>query len=245
MKTKGVTVITGATSGIGLATARLLAINKHKLALIARNTNDLTRVEHELIKKTLVKSYSCDVSKSDKVNQVFTEIIAEFGTINYLINCAGITHSKPIETYTEKEFDQEISINLKGTYLCIMFAYKHIPKRGAIVNISTIRARTGTPTSSPGYAAAKEGVINITKTFALQLAKYSIRVNCIAPGAIYPTRQTEKWDKARRYAFVQATPLKRLGKPEEIADAIEFLLSEKASFITGHTLDVNGGAWMN
>lgn len=245
MKNIGVTVITGATSGIGLATAKLLFQKGHALALIARDANNLAKTNKLLNGGEDVKIYKCDVSKSEQVNKTFKKIIEDFGSIKYLVNCAGLTHSKSLENYSVKEFDEEVSINLKGTYLCSAISYKHMLKGSAIVNFSSIRARTGSGTSSPGYAAAKSAVINLTKSFALQLAKYDIRVNCVCPGAIFPTYITEKWSKKRRQNFAERTPLKRLGKPEEIADAVEFLLSDKASYITGHTLDVNGGGWMN
>lgn len=244
MVNEDATIITGATSGIGLATAKLLGQNGHNLALIARNSDDLTNTKKLLNGKIRVEIYSCDVSKSDQVAKTFKHIIEDFGSIKYLVNCASITNSVPIEKDTEKGFDEEINVNLKGSYLCIMASYKYMSKNGAIVNFSSIRARTGAPSSSPGYAAAKAGIINLTKTFALQLAKYGIRVNCICPGAIYPTRFTEKWTKEKLEKFVEITPLKRLGTPQDIAYAVEFMLSDKASFITGHTLDVNGGAWM-
>lgn len=245
MKNVRVTVITGATSGIGLATGKLLFQKNHTLALIARNQDDLLKLKGILNEEEKVKIYPCDVSKSEQVKKTFEQIIQDFGSIKNLVNCASLTHSKSIERDTEEGFDEEVDINLKGTYLCIMAAYKHISKNGAVVNFSSVRARTGALSSSVGYAAAKAGIINLTKTFALQLAPLGIRVNCIAPGAIYPTGFTIKWTEEKRNTFVETVPLKRLGKPEEIAEVVEFLLSEKASYITGHTLDVNGGAWMN
>jgi len=245
MKNESVTVITGATSGIGLATTKLLFQKGHVLALIARSQDNLLNIQKLLKEEGKVKIYQCDVSQSEGVKKTFEKIINDFSSIKNLVNCASLTHSKSIEQDTEEGFNEEVDINLKGTYLSIMAAYKHMSKNGAVVNFSSIRARTGAPSSSVGYAAAKAGIINLTKTFALQLAPLGIRVNCIAPGAIYPTGFTVKWTEEKRSAFIETVPLKRLGNPEEIAQVAEFLLSEKASYITGHTLDVNGGAWMN
>lgn len=239
--------VTGGSSGMGRAIAERLAKEGCNLAIIALDKERLESVKNELLKEYKVKVdvYSCDVSSGEQVKETFGQIKQTFKKIDYLVNCAGISTHKSIENVTEQDFDREIDVNLKGQFLCIMETYPLMKDGGSIVNIASIRGETGTPTTSPGYAAAKAGVINLTKTFALQLAKYNIRVNCISPGAVWPTAMSQWWDEAKREKIAEEAPLKRIGTPEEIANAAYFLLSPQSSYVTGHTLDVNGGTFMN
>lgn len=242
-----VAIITGASSGIGKSIAVKLASEQCNLGLIARDKEKLETVKLELKKFGVkVKIYPSDVSRSNNVNKIAKQIASDFGEINFLVNSAGQSILERKAEFNEEKFDNLIDVNLKGVYLSTMLlAYPLMKNGGAIVNISSIRGRTGTPSFSSGYAAAKGGVINLTKSFALEMADDNIRVNCVAPGATYPTELSKNWTTDVKKEIVSTIPQKRLGKPEDIANAVYFLLSDMSDYITGHTLDVNGGAWMN
>ncbi len=239
------TVVTGASAGIGLHIVKEIAKRQGNLALISRRTHVLNEITRNLLElHSNVKWYTCDVRNSHEVKQAFSEIENDFGTIDYLVNNAGVSTSKPIEILSEEGFDAEVDTSLKGTYLCTLHVFPLMNDGGAIVNVSSDRGRTGSSSSSPGYAAAKAGVINLTKSFAMQLSKHRIRVNCVAPAAVYPTEMSQNWDEARRVKIAASNLVKRLGTSDDVFYAIEFLLSDNAGFITGQTLDVNGGIWM-
>jgi 3-oxoacyl-[acyl-carrier protein] reductase len=247
MDFKGKTaVITGGTEGIGKTIAYDLAKLNCNIVIISRKTEKHQAITKELIPfKIITKTYSCDVSSSEQVKIVFQKIKNEFHNIDFLINCAGISTSKPIENLTNEEFDQEIDINLKGTYYFINSAYSFMNIGGGIINMGSVRGRTGSVSTSPGYASAKAAVMNLTKSFAHQLAKYQIRVNCIAPGYIYGTKMNNNWEEEKQKKVKDQILLKRLGTPQDIANAVIFLLSDQSSYITGQTIDVNGGLYMN
>ncbi len=238
-------IITGASTGIGRALAEHLAEAGCNLALIARNKEKIEIVAKELGKYGVkTKSYACDVSDYERVKTVFSQIKDDFGEVDYLINNAGITFSKPLGKLTIYEFDQEIDVNLKGVYYCTVESVDMIKDGGSVINMGSERGRNGTPSSSIAYAASKAGVHNLTKSFALQLASRKIRVNSVAPAGVYPTEMTKNWPKEKVERAKAGAPLGRLGKPEDIVNAISFLLSDKAEFITGQILDVNGGVTM-
>lgn len=232
--------------GIGKCTAIKFAKEDYDLALISRRSELLAKFKNSLNKyRTKILIYCCDVSDSVAVQKTFEKIKRDFTKVDYLINNAGLIHSAPIEKSTEADFDEEIAVNLKGTYLCSMAAYPFIRPGGAIVNISSYRGRMGTPNTSVGYAAAKAGVINLTKSFAYQLAKYGIRVNSVSPGAVYPTGLSQNWSEEKIKKLTESTPLGKIAKPEDVSNAIYFLASHLSEAITGQTIDVNGGYWMN
>ena len=241
-------IVTGAASGVGRATATLLAKSGCNLFLIDLNDEKLLIVGSHLKKKYVVgvECYSLDVSRYDDLLGVKDEIKHKFGKINILVNCVGVSIQQKKGEVDEDIFDKLIKINLKSVYLSSMiFGYHLMNKGGSIINISSIRGRTGTPSYSSGYAAAKAGVINLTKSLALELASRKVRVNSVAPGPTYPTSLSKNWNKKLRTEISSNIPLRRLARPEEIASAIGFLAADNSSYITGHTLDVNGGLWMN
>jgi 3-oxoacyl-[acyl-carrier protein] reductase len=242
-----VAVITGASSGIGKCVAEQLIRNGCHVILLSSHETGLTQVKKELSSyPEKVETFVCDVSNSNDVSQIAKKISSSHEGIDYLITCAGVSLQEEQGKFSEENFDRLIGVNLKGVYICTMLlAYPLMKEGGSIVNISSIRARTGTPSFSSGYAAAKAGVINLTKSFAIELAEKYIRVNCVAPGATYPTGLSKSWSEKLRSDIASSIPLKRLGKPEDISNAICFLLSDSAGYITGQTLDVNGGVWMN
>jgi len=147
---------------------------------------------------------------------------------------------------TEKDWDEVMAVNLKGAFNCCKAVVNFMKQQsfGKIINVSSVAAKTGDITSAPGHGSSKEGMDALTKTLARQLAPYGIHVNGVAPHAI-ETEMSAQWPPEKRNAVIDAIPLKRMGKPEEVAEAVLFLASDKASFITGEILDVNGGFLMD
>jgi 3-oxoacyl-[acyl-carrier protein] reductase len=189
---------------------------------------------------------SCDITKSSDVNEMVGKVQRAFGRIDILINNAGIIRRGTIETVTEEEWDQVIAVNLKGTFNCCKAVVDIMKQQGygKIVNVSSIAGKMGDITSAPGYGSSKAGVDALTKTLARQLAQYGINVNAVAPHAI-ETEMSAQWSDEKRKQIIASIPLGRLGKPEDVAEAVLFLASDAASFITGEILDVNGGALMD
>ncbi len=242
-----VAVITGASAGIGRGIAEYFAQQNIHVALLARRQEKLTEIATHLQDEygVTAKTYQCDVTQQTDVENAFAQIAEDFEYISILVNNAGISSRASAETLTPEPLQRDFEVNVLGAYMCSVLASQRMPNGGAIVNMSSIRARTGTPSGSIGYAAAKAAVINLTKTLAIQLAPLNIRVNCITPGAIYPTEMSVNWPEAVKERIIDDCLIKRLGTPEDIAKAAYFLGTDLSSYITGHTLDVNGGVWMS
>jgi 3-oxoacyl-[acyl-carrier protein] reductase len=241
-------VVIGAGSGIGAATAEFLAERGFELVLIGRTKSKLEKVSKKINDNFNTKSVFIvgDISSLEDVKSMKKKISKRFRKIDFMINAAGVSLNEEQGEASIENFDEIIDANLKGVYLStLLIAYPLMRKGGSIVNVSSIRGRTGTPSFSSTYAAAKAGVINMTKSFAFELASKNIRVNCISPGATYPTGMSKKWSKSLRAEIAESVPMKRLGKPVDMAKAIYFFVSDLSRYITGQTLDVNGGAWMN
>jgi 3-oxoacyl-[acyl-carrier protein] reductase len=187
-----------------------------------------------------------DVSQSDQVRAMIGQVEKQFQQLDILVNNAGIIRRGSIETVTEAEWDQVMAVNLKGTFNCCKAAAEIMIKQrsGKIVNVSSIAGKTGDITSAPGYGPSKAAIDSLTKSLAMQLAAYGINVNGVAPHAI-ETDMSAEWSDEKRKAIIASIPLKRLGQPQEVADAVLFLASDKAGFITGEILDVNGGFLMD
>jgi 3-oxoacyl-[acyl-carrier protein] reductase len=239
-------IITGASKGIGAVIAKRLNELNYNLVLNYR-TN--TALMEELIvnfknKETKNIIVQCDVSLYEDAKKLIDEAYSTFGTVDVLINNAGITKDNLLPLMTEEEFDRVIDINLKGTFN----SCKHIAKRmmkqrqGRIINISSVSGLAGNP-GQVNYSASKAGIIGMTKSMARELGKKNILVNAIAPGFI-KTEMTDKIPEEIKAEMMKNIPLQRLGKPEDIADCVEFLISDKASYITGQVISVNGGFYM-
>ena len=242
-----VAIVTGAAKGIGKAVAWLFVREGAKVVLVDLEKTRLEALQEEIRKKGgQALAVPCDVSKAPEVKQMAAQVQRVFGRIDILVNNAGIIRRGTIETVTEEDWDQVIAVNLKGPFNCSKAVVDIMKTQGygKIVNVSSIAGKMGDITSAPGYGPSKAGLDALTKTLARQLATYGIHVNGVAPHAI-ETEMSAEWSPEKRKAIVDAIPLKRLGKPEDVAEAVLFLASDTASFITGEIIDVNGGFLMD
>ncbi|MDI6726100.1 MAG: SDR family NAD(P)-dependent oxidoreductase [Smithellaceae bacterium] len=242
-----VAIVTGGARGVGRAIALTFIREGARVALVDMDKAALINLEQELANnKGQVLTIHSDITKGPEVIEMVSLVRQTFGRIDVLVNNAGIIRRGTIETVTEEDWDRVIEVNLKGTFLCAK-AVVEIMKRqgqGKIVNISSIAGKIGDITSAPGYGSSKAGMDALTKTLARQLAPYGINVNAVAPHAI-ETEMSAQWSEEKRREIIASIPLGRLGKPQDVAEATLFLVSDEASFITGEILDVNGGALMD
>jgi len=241
--------VTGAVRGIGRAIAAALARERAGVVLNDLGPEERLRAvaaELSAAASAKVVAVAADVRRYDEVREMIHQTVRDFGRLDILVNNAGIIRRGSIETVTEQEWDDVIGVNLKGAFNCCRAAAEIMirQKAGKIVNVSSVAAKTGDITSAPGYGPSKAGMDALTKTLARQLAPHGINVNGVAPHAI-ETEMSAEWPAERRKAIIEAIPLRRLGKPGEVAEAVLFLASEKAAFITGEILDVNGGFIMD
>ncbi|MBP8692474.1 MAG: 3-oxoacyl-[acyl-carrier-protein] reductase [Sedimentibacter sp.] len=239
-------VITGASRGIGAVIAKRLNELNYNLVLNYR-TN--TALMEELINNFTNKEskniiLQCDISLYEDAKKLIDEAFRTFGRVDVLINNAGITKDNILPLMTEEEFDRVIDINLKGTFNCCKHVAKIMMKQkeGRIVNISSVVGLAGNP-GQVNYSASKAGIIGMTKSIARELGKKNILVNAVAPGFI-KTEMTDGIPDEIKAKMLESIPLQRFGLPEDIADCVEFLISDKASYITGQVISVNGGFYM-
>jgi len=243
-----VALVTGAGRGIGKAIALALAREgSHVVINDICPRDELERVAGEVSASGVQGlAIQADVGHYGQVRDMIGQVEKEFQRLDILVNNAGIIRRGTIESVTEEDWDQVIRVNLKGTFNCCKAAVDIMKRRrtGKIINVSSVAAKTGDITSAPGYGPSKAAIDALTKTLALQLAGYGINVNAVAPHAI-ETEMSAQWSEEKRKSIIEAIPLRRLGKPEDVAEAVLFLASDKASFITGEILDVNGGFFMD
>lgn len=240
-----VVLITGGGSGIGRATAMAFAKKGAIVAVADVSVSDgektIQMIKPDCSQAIFIK---CDVSNSTEVQAMINEVISKYDHLDYAFNNAGIVGEKaPITEYPESDWHRMIEIHLTGVWLCMKYEIPHMVKQGhgAIVNTSSAAGIIGVPTHS-AYCAAKHGIIGITKTAALEYGKYGIRVNAVLPGPIRTPMLEGLVDKYPEYEqWYLSNPLGRIAKASELADAVVMLCSESSSFITGHSLLVDGG----
>jgi NAD(P)-dependent dehydrogenase (short-subunit alcohol dehydrogenase family) len=239
-----VALVTGASFGIGRATAILFAHKGAKVVLVdwQENSETLEAITAFGGEATFIK---CDVSQLSEVQKMIRKIISVYGRLDFAFNNAGIEGtSASITDCTEENWDKTIGVNLKGIWGCMKYEIPEMLKHGngAIVNCASIAGLVGY-VGLPAYVASKHGVIGLTKTAALENAKLGIRVNAVCPGAIKTPMidrlTNNKKEVEAQYAAQE--PIGRLGNPNEVANAVIWLCSEAASFVTGHAMAVDGG----
>ena len=243
MEERKVVFVTGGSRGIGKAIALKYAQNGYNVVInyVSDNTNveELKKKFEELKVECLIEK--ADVSKSEEVEQIVKKTIEKFKKIDVLINNAGITRDGLLMRMKEEDFDKVISINLKGTFNLTKLVTPYMMKRreGRIVSISSVVGVMGNAGQS-NYAASKAGIIGFTKSVAKELASRNILANCVAPGFIATDMTSVLNDKVKESINAQI-PLKRMGTAEEIANAVYFLGGEENTYITGQTLNIDGG----
>ena len=237
-------IITGAAGGIGSTTAEVLA--REGLAGIVMA--DICYKKADDICKRIEAETGCqcvaakvDISSQNDIVNLFRQTLDLFKTVDILVNCAGICTTQTIEQIDESEWNRVMDINLRGTYLCSREALSIMQskKYGKIINISSLAGRIGGVAAGISYATSKGAIVTLTKSLAKAAGPYNINVNGIAPGLV-DTEMTKDFDPL----CVGTVPLGRIGKPDDVADVILFLASEKSRYITGVTIDVNGGVFM-
>ena len=232
-------IITGGTSGIGLATAKIFLAHDYNCMLVGRSTERLENIKSELVGS--FEFISADVRRVEDCEKVIAQTVKVFGGVDVLVNSAGIYHEGAITSTDEKIFDDIFSTNVKGTFFTTRAAVDELIKtRGAIINVASDAGLKGNYFCAV-YSASKGAVVAFTRSLALELANFPVRVNCVAPGDILTpmTLNQLKISGETVEEISKIYPLGRIGTPEEVAEAIYFLST--ANFITGAILSVDGG----
>ena len=238
-------LVTGASQGIGRACAVALALAGARVALAARNEAKLNEAAAEIAGAGgSAAVFALDIASEDSIRACAKAAIAHFGSVEILVNNAGITRDTLTLRMKRADWDDVLHTNLTGTFLMTQALLSPMLKArwGRIINISSVVGETG-QAGQANYAASKAGLIGLTKSLARELASRNITANAIAPGYI-ETAMTAVLDEKQRAAMLAQIPLGRAGTDAEIAAAVRFLASDDAAYITGHVLDVNGGMYM-
>jgi NAD(P)-dependent dehydrogenase (short-subunit alcohol dehydrogenase family) len=238
-----VAIVTGAGRGIGLGITLAFA---REGACVALCDIDTALLDGALAEIAALGgqglAFQMDVTSKTQIEGVVNDVLDRWGTIDILVNNAGIYEVLPFEQIGEAQWDRLLAVNLKGAFLCCQAVAPHMKRRGSgrIINIASSAGKTGGTLAGAHYSVSKAGLICLAKQLARELGPHGITVNAVAPGRI-DTPMIHTVSDAENEAFVQRTPLGRLGMPEDVASAVVFLASGESSFITGEILDVNGG----
>jgi 3-oxoacyl-[acyl-carrier protein] reductase len=240
-----VALVTGASQGIGRACALKLAGSGATVVLVARSQEKLQEVAAEIITAGgQAAVFPMDVSDEEQIKSGFKSVVAQLGKIDILVNNAGITRDQLVMRMKRADWDAVLNTNLTSAYLCTQQAIGSMLKQrwGRIINITSVFGQTG-QAGQANYAASKAGLIGLTMAIAREVSSRNITCNAVAPGFIETAMTSGLGDEFTQTA-VKMIPLARVGAPEDVANAVAFLASEEASYITGHVLNVNGGLLM-
>jgi NAD(P)-dependent dehydrogenase (short-subunit alcohol dehydrogenase family) len=235
-------IVTGGASGLGLATTQKFVENQIRTVMIGRNESNLAETAERLGELCTYKVF--DLSNSNAIPQLVQEIIADYGTIDILVNNAGINMKKPLTEVTDEDFQQVIHTNLTAVFALSREVTKHMLQNsnGVIINISSMAAQYGIPLVV-AYSAAKTAIEGMTRAMAVELSPLGIRVNCVAPGFIATAMSAKALDNdpQRKQKVLSRTPMAKLGEPDDVAEAILYLASDGAKYVTGVVIPVDGG----
>jgi 3-oxoacyl-[acyl-carrier protein] reductase len=240
-----VSIITGASQGIGEAIALNLAQNGAQTILVDIQKKKLDEVAQKIENiRGKAYAYEADVSDTSQVMELVETLIKNHGELHHLINNAGITRDNLLMRMKEDEWDAVLAVNLKGVFNFSKAVIRHMIRNryGRIVNISSVVGLIGNP-GQTNYSASKAGVLGLTKSLAREVASRGVTVNAVAPGFI-ETAMTESLPEDVQKQFLDVIPMGRFGTAQEVAQAVMFLISEEASYLTGQVINVNGGLFM-
>jgi len=242
-----VAIVTGAAKGIGRSISRLFAKEGAQVALVDMDQSaldeEVRRLQNE---KKRVLGIVTDVSDERDVKNAVASTLEEFGRIDILVNCAGICKMIPLLQIEVADWDRTLAVNLRGVFLFSREVLRGMQaqRSGKIINIASAAGKIGGVAAGAHYSASKAGVMCLTKSLALEAAPYRINVNAVCPGPT-ATEMTDAWGEETNEAFAAKIPFKEYGEPEDVAQAVLFLASDRARYITGEILDVNGGLIMD
>jgi 3-oxoacyl-[acyl-carrier protein] reductase len=240
---KRIVLVTGGSKGIGKAIVTAFAEADDAVVInYSKSKNEAEALKEELSQRNdSISIEKADVANYAQVKEMINNVIKKHGRIDVLVNNAGITRDSFLMLMSERDWNDVIDINLTGVFNCskAVSEYMISQRGGVIINIASLSGITGLP-GQTNYSAAKGGVIAFTKALAKELASFGIRVNAVAPGVI-ETEIINSLDERIKHNFLSHIPLKRFGRPEEVASVAEFLASQEASYITGETICVTGG----
>lgn len=234
-------LITGASGGIGSEIAKKFAKDDNNVVLVYNKHKSQVENLKQKFKNCNITIYKCDLTQTDQINSMVKKIISNYGTIDYLINCAGVSKFLQIQDTTDDDYLEVFDTNLKSTIMLTSAVSKHMihEQYGKIINISSMWGTVGASMESL-YSASKGAINTLTLSLAKELGPSNINVNAICPGLI-ATKMNRSLSKETVIDIIKETPLNRIGKPEDVANLVEFLCSEKASFITGQIITIDGG----
>lgn len=241
-----VALVTGASSGIGFAISKILGLAGCSVAMIDKDSESGKKALGELERLGITgEFYCCDVSNSREVEETVKKVYEHFRRIDVVVNCAGIIIRKDIADLSEDEWDRILDIDLKGVFLVSHYSQKYMRSGGSIINIGSGWGLKGGP-KAVAYCAAKGGVVNMTRAMAIDLGPRNIRVNCVNPGDVEtPMLRNEAMqlgeDVKKFLDEAGNRPIRRIGKPEDVAYAVLYLASDLASWVTGSNMVVDGG----
>jgi 3-oxoacyl-[acyl-carrier protein] reductase len=240
-------LVTGSSSGIGAATALIMAGHGAEVAVNCQERIDQAEEVAARIRAMGRRSLvvQADVSDQGQAQRLVESVVKEWGRLDILVNNAGRVFYYTIDTLEPEEWHRVLDTNLSSQVYCTQAALPHMLEQGwgRIINISSISAQRGSPSGDLSYSASKAGIVALTKTLARQYAAQGITVNAVAPGII-DAGMTVNLSPERRAQAAAATPMGRLGQPEEIGEVVAFLASDRASYVTGQLIAVNGGLYM-
>ena len=234
-------LLTGANGGIGEAICDSLGV-KYEIYVLGRNES---KIKYLCKKNKFIKgSFICDLNSENRISEIIKEINSNSVDFDILINNAGVTNDALFLRMDLEKWQKVIDTNLKANFLLTSALSKNMIKKkwGRIINITSVVGHTGNFGQS-NYSASKAGIVGMSKSIALELAKRNITVNCIAPGFI-ETSMTSVLSDSQRESLIEKIPMGRIGSPEDVANCVEFLVSDKSKYVTGQTLHVNGGLAM-